>query len=144
MNTNSDLLLEGNDPILIKPHLDEEAEKNKGISPSEVEEGLSLEDLRIGDLVEVKTKHRSYILENRGNGQVLISGHPEYCPQPLLVKLNGSTWGGLMIKVGFIGRGMSLEFRHPLCGIIRTSRIQAIRQLEPKSQVSGLHLATRN
>jgi hypothetical protein len=114
------------------------------ISQAEIEEGLSLNDLRIGDLVEVKTKHRCYAFENRGNGQILISGHPEYCPQPVLVKLNGSTWGGPMMKVGFIGRGMFLEFRHPVYGIVHTSRIQAIRRLEHKSHVSDPHLASRN
>jgi hypothetical protein len=111
---------------------------------SESEEGLSLEDSSIGDLVEVETKHRCYTFENRGNGEVLISGHPEYCPQPVLVALNGSTWGGPVMKMGFIGRGMLLEFRHPVYGIIRTSRIQEIRQLGQKSQIRHRDLAARN
>ena len=116
------------------------------ISESEPElgEGLSLEDIRIGGEVEVTTQHRCYSLENYGNGQVLISGHPKYCPQPVLVTLNGSTWGGSAMKMGFIGQDMLLEFRHPVYGIVRTSRIQAIRQLEHKSQSSDRLRASRN
>jgi hypothetical protein len=114
------------------------------ISQPELEEGLSLADLSIGDSVEVKTKHRCYVIENRGNGQVLISGHPQYCPQAVLVKLNGSTSGGFLTKVGIIRRGMFLEFRHPVHGIIRTSHIQAIRLSEHKSNVSDRQPASRN
>jgi hypothetical protein len=114
------------------------------ISQPELEDDLSLADLSIGDSVEVKTKHRCYVIENRGNGQVLISGHPEYCPRPVLVKLNGSTSGGLLMKVGIIRRGMLLEFRHPVHGVIRTSPIQAIRLSEHKSNVSSWQPASRN
>jgi hypothetical protein len=54
-----------------------------------------------------------------------------YCPQPLLVTIAGSTWGGSMIKVRFIGRGMHLEFRHPgyLTPIV-TSIIREIRECQ--------------
>jgi hypothetical protein len=41
---------------------------------------------------------------------VLISGHPEYCPEPVLVAIAGSTWEGSMLKRGFVGRGMHLGF----------------------------------
>ena len=41
----------------------------------------------------------------------------------------GSTWGGSMLKVRFIGRGMHLEFRHPGYPTpIVTSIIQEIRE----------------
>jgi hypothetical protein len=46
--------------------------------------------------------------------------------------------------MGFIGQGMLLEFRHPVYGIVRTSRIQAVRQLEHKSQSSDRLRASRN
>jgi hypothetical protein len=114
------------------------------ISQSKLDEGLSLEELSIGDLVEVKTSHRCYTLENRGDGEVLISGHPRYCPYPVLVKLIGSIWGGPVIKVGFIGRGMSMEFQHPVFGIVHTSRIESMRRLEHKSQMSDWQLVSRN
>jgi hypothetical protein len=43
------------------------------------------------------------------------------------VRIEGSTWGGSMLKVRFIGRGMRLEFRHPVFRTIITSRIVDIR-----------------
>jgi hypothetical protein len=44
--------------------------------------------------------------------------------------VEGSNWGGSMLKVSFIGRGMCLEFRHPHYQTITTSPIVEIRQLQ--------------
>jgi len=58
----------------------------------------------------------------------LISGHPEFCPEPVQVAIAGSTWGGSMLKLQYVGRGMHLEFRHPHYATpIVTSPIQEIR-----------------
>src|ERR1700688_2527259 len=35
-----------------------------------------------------------------------LSGHSLYSPQPVLVTIAGSTWGGSTLKVHFIGRGI--------------------------------------
>src|SRR4030095_9494183 len=101
---------------------------NQNACQSERGEGLCLDNLKVGDLLELETKNRTYFIENRGNGQILISGHPKYCPQPTLVELYGSTWGGIILKPRFIGRHMQLAFRHGQHGVIRTSRIQEIRR----------------
>ncbi len=101
---------------------------NQNACQSEREEGLCLDNLKVGDLLELETKNRIYLVENRGDGQILISGHPKYCPQPTPVQLYGSTWGGIILKPRFIGRHMQLAFRHPQHGVIRTSRIQEIRR----------------
>ena len=83
---------------------------NQNACPSEKEEGLCLDNLKVGDLLELETKNRTYVIENRGNGQILISGHPKYCPQPTPVELYGSTWGRIILKPGFIGRHMNWHF----------------------------------
>ena len=50
-------------------------------------------------------------------------------PQPVQVIIAGSTWGGSMLKMRFIGRGMHLEFHHPAYSTaIITSPIQEIRE----------------
>ena len=95
------------------------------------EEGVSLDDLAVGAVVEVVTGHHTYRLENRGNGEVLISGHPVYCPEPVLVELHGSIGASHVIKMWFIGPGMKLEFRHPVFGLVQTSRAREIHQLTP-------------
>jgi hypothetical protein len=64
----------------------------------------------------------------------MISGHPQFCPLPVQVTIAGSTWGGSMLKMRFIGRGMQMEFHHPAYNTpIVTSPIQEIR--EPSASV---------
>jgi hypothetical protein len=103
---------------------------NLGAEP-EVENGIALDDLTVGAVVEVETGHHTYRIENCCNGKILISGHPTYCPKPVFVELHGSTGGNAVLKFHFIGRGMHLEFRHPELGVIRTSRIKDVRELTP-------------
>jgi hypothetical protein len=88
-------------------------EINGRIIQSEIEGGVYLRDLPRATVLRVQTQHREYTVVFCGHGQVLISGHPEFCPEPVLVTIDGSTWGGSMLKQRFIGRGMQLEFRHP-------------------------------
>jgi len=107
------------------PHLSDEV--NRNIVQSEVEGGVNLDDLSEGEILEVETQHHWYTIVNRARGQALISGHPKFCPEPVPVRIEGSTWGGSMLKVRFIGRGMHLEFRHPTHRTITTSRIVEIR-----------------
>jgi hypothetical protein len=70
-----------------------------------------------------------------------ICGHPEFCPSPVRVHLAGSTWGTPMIKLRFIGRGMKMEFIHPILGVIQTSRVRDIREIPPPRDIDG---ATRS
>ena len=74
----------------------------------------------------VQTVNRLYELDIRG-GQVWICGHPEFCPSPVPVHVRGSSWGGSMLKVAYIGRGMHLEFQHPTYATVTTSKIVSIR-----------------
>jgi hypothetical protein len=93
------------------------------------EEGVFLDDLAVGAVVEVVTGHHTYHVENRGGGAVLISGHPVYCPEPVLMWLHGSVSDSHVIKMWFIGRGMRLELRHPTLGLVQTSRVREIHAL---------------
>lgn len=112
-----------------RPHPNFDDAINRAICQSEIEGGVSLNDLPVGTLLDVETANNSYRIETRGDGQVMISGHPEICPAPVLVNFHGSTWGSAMLKMGFIGREMSMEFRHPEKGLVRTSRVREIREL---------------
>jgi len=93
---------------------------------SEIEGGLRLSSLAEGARVLVETINRLYKLEIR-SGQVWISGHPEFCPRPVQVTVRGSSWGGSMLKVAYLGRGMRMEFEHPRHSTVTTSRIVSIR-----------------
>jgi len=114
-------------PELFIPHPNFSNEVNRNIVQSEIEGGVYLDDLSEGAVLEVETQNRWYTIVIRGRGKELISGHPQYCPDPVPVRIEGSTWGGSMLKVRFIGRGMRLEFQHPTFRRIVTSRIVDIR-----------------
>jgi hypothetical protein len=114
-------------PKPFMPHPNFSDEVNRNIVQSEIEGGVYLDDLSEGAVLEVETQNRWYTIVIRGRGKELISGHPQYCPDPVPVSIAGSTWGGSMLKLRFIGRGMRLEFRHPVYRTIITSRIVDIR-----------------
>lgn len=114
-------------PVLFQtsPHLADFV--NRRIVQSEIEGGVHLRDVQPGTVLEVQTQNRAYKLRYEGMGKALISGHPVFCPEPVLVTIQGSTWGGSMIKQGYIGRGMCLEFSHPAFEPITTSVIVQVR-----------------
>ena len=116
-------------PDLFQPHPSLSAEINENILRSEVEGGVHLDALEEGATLTIETRNRLYTVEYLGEGKALISGHPVFCPRPLQVRIEGSTWGGSMLKLRFIGRGMQLEFRHPTYLRITTSPIVDIRAM---------------
>jgi hypothetical protein len=117
-----------------RPHPNLSDEVNHNFVQSEIEGGVRLEDLRPGSRLEVTTHNTRYKLLVLNGNTALITGHPLYCPSPVLVRINGSTWGGSMLKVRFIGRGMCMEFVHPQYQTaIITSPIREIREcLQPR------------
>lgn len=114
------------------PHLGEQV--NSNIIQSEIEGGVYLEDLPLEARLTVQTKNRTYTLVSHGNGLASISGHPEFCPHPVVVRISGSNWGGSMMKPAYLGCGMHLEFRHPAYEQpIITSMIVEIREISPET-----------
>ena len=118
-------------PEPFMPHPSWSDEVNRNIAQSEIEGGVYLDNLSEGSVLEVETQNRWYTIAVDGEGKAMIWGHPQYCPEPVPVRIAGSTWGGSMLKLRFIGRGMNLEFRHPVFRTIKTSRIIDIRALDP-------------
>jgi len=118
-----------------RPHPNFDDAINRAICQSEMEGGVGLDELPIGAVLDVQTANNLYQIENRGDGEVLISGHPEICPEPVLVSFHGSTWGTPMLKVRFIGREMHMEFHHPEKGIVRTSRVRDIWERNAASSI---------
>ncbi|MBI1357767.1 MAG: hypothetical protein GC160_25805 [Acidobacteria bacterium] len=97
-----------------------------GRSASE-SEGIYLREIRPGETLDIRTKNHLYSVRYLGYGAAEISGHSQICPEPVLVNILGSTWGGSALKTGFLGVGLCLEFQHPgEQTVTRTSPIQAI------------------
>jgi hypothetical protein len=111
-----------------QPHVNFDDAINSAICQSEIDGGVALDELPVGAVLDVQTSNTLYRIEHRGDGEVLISGHPEICPEPVLVSFHGSTWGTPLLKIRFIGRDMRMEFFHPERGIVRTSRVREIQE----------------
>jgi hypothetical protein len=125
---------------MFTPHPNLSDKVNGGIIQSEIEGGVFLHDLPPSTVLEIQTMHHCYRAVLLGGSDAMISGHPEFCPEPVLVAIAGSTWGGSMLKLQFVGRGMHLEFHHPEYPTpIITSAIQDIRdyQSPPAVQVES-------
>jgi len=116
---------------LFRSHPNLSDEVNRNIAQSEIEGGVFLNDLPPATMLEIQTQHHCYLIVLLADNNALISGHPQYCPEPVPVAIAGSTWGGTMLKRRFVGRGMRLEFCHPAYPKpIVTSHIQEIRELQ--------------
>ena len=85
-----------------------------------------------GSLIDVETKSRHYRIECLGGNAIRISGHPEYCPDPVPARLHGSVDDEGILELGLIGRGMRLIFllneRRP----VTTSRVLRVHVDQPK------------
>jgi hypothetical protein len=123
---------------LFAPHPSLSEAVNGHIIQSEIEGGVFLADLPPATVLWIQTQHHDYTAVRVAENSVLISGHPEYCPEPVVVAITGSTWGGSMLKSGFVGRGMHLEFSHPAYRApITTSRIKDVRECPVHSDPVG-------
>ena len=122
-------------PRLFRPHPNLSHDVNRHIVQSEIEGGVSVEDLVPGSWLQVTTRNTCYRILVLFGAVALITGHPRFCPRPVLITIHGSTWGGSMLKRRFIGRGMHLEFRHPDYRTpIVTSCIKEIQELTQHSR----------
>jgi hypothetical protein len=130
-----------NDSSSFRPHPNLSHEVNRNIVQSEIEGGVRLEDVQPGSRLQVTTRNTRYQLLVLNGNMALMTGHPLYCPRPVLVRIHGSTWGGSMLKLRFIGRGMCMEFGHPHYGTpILTSPIQEIRECLGAERQANLRL----
>jgi hypothetical protein len=119
-------------PKFFMPHPKLSDKVNRNIAQSGIEGGVYLDKLSDGEGLEVETENRCYTIVVGRRRTDLISGHPQYCPEPVAVRIEGSTWGGSsMLKMRFVGRGMRLEFQHPTFHRIVTSQIVEVRARDP-------------
>ncbi len=93
------------------------------------EKGIYLDDLADGAVLEVETQHHHYRIVKSADSRARISGHPKFCPEPVMVNIEGSSSGGFELKPGFIGRGMHLTFDHPTYHTVITSRILNVHKV---------------
>ena len=95
--------------------------------------GLHLRGLKRGSVIDFETKSRHHKIEYLGKGQVRVSGHPKWCPTPVLAQLEGSLGDSGALERDFVGRGMHLLFRRSDCIPVTTSEITEIRVARTRS-----------
>jgi len=120
-------------PSFVPSNLNDEAHGGEKTAHSASDDGIYFDTLADGAVLELETKHHRYTLVKKAGTQALISGHPVYCPEPVLVEIAGSTGRGSMLpmlKVGFIGCRRHLVFKGPTHRTaVITSRILNLRQI---------------
>ena len=79
-----------------------------------------------GTSLQVETESRTYNLKVLGTGEVLISGHPRHCPQPVLARLSPAHEAS---RGYCLSAGTSLRYYHPRHGLIRTSPIKTVSEV---------------
>jgi len=100
---------------------------------------LDLKNLGPSFSIDVETSSRHYKIECLGGNAIRISGHPEYCPEPVRAWLQGSIDREGAMEFGVIGRGKRLVFmlqepRRP----VTTSKVRHVhvRESEPQPKSS--------
>jgi len=93
---------------------------------------VECKSLERGSLIDVETKSRHYQIECLGGNSIRISGHPEYCPEPVAAHLHGSFDQEGIFELGLIGRGMRLRFLLEGARPVTTSRVLNLHVDRPK------------
>lgn len=73
--------------------------------------GINTNKLSVGTKATVKTNNSTYAIEFLGEGRCNVQGG-KYFPEPTEVIFPGSNFGGSMLKIGWIGYKMHMEFFH--------------------------------
>ena len=94
-----------------------------------------------GSLIDVETKSRHYRIEFLGGNDVRISGHPDYCPEPIPGQLKGSVDPEGTFERGFLGRGLRMMFVVGEHRPITTSRVLSlhVEPAEARDSASAVH-----
>ena len=82
-----------------------------------------------GSRVDVETRNRHYVVECLGGDEIRISGHPQYCPQPVRGRLQGSADQTGLVAPGLIGAGCYMRFVVEDHNPVQTSRVMRVRVL---------------
>lgn len=92
--------------------------------------GIHVDKLSPGTRLEVRTRNTLYEIEVIENREIWVTGG-KYFPTRTRAFLQGSTWGGSMIKIGWIGYEMSMEILHPSRTSYKTSFVRQAKIIAP-------------
>jgi hypothetical protein len=99
-------------------------------------EFVDLTNLASGVRIDVETRNRHYLIECLGGSAIRISGHPQYCPDPVSGHLQGSSDKSGILEPGLIGRGMYLRFLLDNHVPVTTSRVVSLHVAQITASVT--------
>jgi hypothetical protein len=100
---------------------------------------VDLKNMSPGSQIDVETKSRHYHIECLGGNSMKISGHPEYCPTPVVAELQGSTTPNGTFESGAIKPGNHLVFLLGKNLPVTTSKILRIHVNTPDQASVAIH-----
>lgn len=100
---------------------------NRKIDSQNQDTGVFIKNLPKGTFVQVQTQNSTYIFECLGGSNIAIQGNGRYFNDRTEGALAGSTWGGSMLKMGWVGVGMHMEVWTQATGTVTTSEIAMVR-----------------
>ena len=106
-------------------------------------EAVDCQSLARGSHIDVETQSRHYHIDCLGGNEIRISGHPEYCPEPVPAKLEGAVGKGGVLEFGMILCGMRLLFLVGGCLPVTTSKVVHVH-VDPPSAVSPISSSSVN
>jgi len=98
---------------------------------------LDYRSLAPGSLIDIETKSRHYQIECLGGDSIRISGHPEYCPEPVRARLQGCIDPYGVLEFGRVGRGKRMRFMLDELHPITTSTVLNIHLDAAHNETSG-------
>jgi hypothetical protein len=95
-------------------------------------DGIDLLRLEKGTKIKAQTRNTLYTIEVFDKDHFMVYDEGNRFEKPQLVPINGSTWGGSMLKIKWIGIGMHIEMGHPTKdGILTTTAVRQIEVIAP-------------
>ncbi len=99
---------------------------------------LDYRSLAPGSVIDIETKSRHYQIECLGGDSIRISGHPDYCPEPVRARLQGSIDPYGVLEFGTVGRGKRMRFMVDEYHPITTSTVVSIHLDPARADASGM------
>jgi len=113
-----------------------------GIRKSEEEEGIFLKDVPSPEqaVIEVRTQDDLYeiAIVDAEKLEIAIRRVGEHFPEAELAYLRGSTWGGSVTKMGWIGVGMRFELNPHKGGFFSFPSVKSVEVKEDKARADEL------
>jgi hypothetical protein len=89
--------------------------------------GINVHKLKLGTKLLVKTKNSLYSFESTIVPGEMIAQGGKYLLKPKKIYFSGSTFGGSMLKIGWIGYGMHMEMLLEPRRVLKTTPVLAAR-----------------